>query len=565
VAAPLLLFACRKPAPAPDVVAESRSGPVALREVEVALSAVPAPERAANAPAADVADQVGRYRKAAESLVVERALLQDHPEIDRALRDLGKDYERMRREAVIEVFEREAQAAKPLRVTDAEVEQYFKDHPEEFHRRAQRLVYFIFRRHEDPAKPDATVAFLKGLKERVARGEAFRILVARYSHSETRAFEGRLGMIGRGRLPRRLDEVVFALPKGGVSEPVLVPGGAVMFEVTEVLEEKRFPLEDVRGLVADTIRERKARERVTETLAGHKAPEGSVILDSGAVLRHLESSPEDEVILKLGATEWTVKEFREAAAVEEGRARALPGPTPQERQARLYERLVQQALLFDKLEADGFASAPQRQRVINERVRSRGRVALVRRGIEDRIWKKVDADPSSQRQFYEENRFLYQSPLRLRIRTLRVPARADAPRKIAEMEGLRDALVKGELDLETAATRLGGQVQEAVWLDPAGLGALDPKVRVYLLDMNGPGYTVPFQLNRFLNLVHVEKREEPHQLPYDEVKERVRRDYRDRKQQELYQAVVRDVLAAQSFRFHDDVVRRALAGPATGD
>jgi hypothetical protein len=90
-------------------------------------------------------------------------------------------------------------------------------------------------------------------------------------------------------------------------------------------------------------------------------------------------------------------------------------------------------------------------------------------------------------------------------------------------------------------------------------------VRLYLLDMNGPGYTVPFQLNRYLNLVLVEKRDEPHLLNYDEVKESVRRDYRERKQQELYQAVVRDLLGAEGFRFHEDVVRRALAAPAVGD
>ena len=237
---------------------------------------------------------------------------------------------------------------------------------------------------------------------------------------------------------------------------------------------------------------------------------------------------------------------------------ALPGPSRPERQAELYQDLARQARLFEKLEAEGFAAAPQRQRVVAERVRALGRAALLRRRMEDRIWKKVDADPAALRRFHEENKFLYQSPLRLKIRTLVVPITADAPRKIAEMEAVRTSLANGQLDLAAAGRRLGGEVRDAVWLDPAAMAGLDPKVRLYLLDMNGPGYTVPFQLNQQLNIVFVEKREEPRLLSYEEVKERVRADYHDRKQQDLYQAVVAEVLQAESFRFHEDVVRRAL-------
>jgi hypothetical protein len=561
----VLLAACHKAPPASDVVAETRSGPVVLKDVEAALAGQ-APEPAPSAKPADMADEVGRYRKAAEALVVERALLVNFKDPERALRELGKDYERMRREAVLEVFEREAQAAKPIRVTDAQIREYFKAHPDEFHRPTQRVVYFIFRRHEDPTQPGKTMAFLKGLKERVGKGEPFRILARRYSQSETRSFEGRLGLIGRGRLPKPLEDVVFAVPKGDVSDPVAVAGGAAIFEVTEVFEEKRFALEDVRGLIADKLREEEGRKRIAEALAGHKPPEGSVILDREVLWRQMEAAPEDEVILKVGPTEWTVKEFREVAAdLPQDRVQALPGPSRLERQASLYERMAQQALLFAKLEADGFAAVPERQRVIAERLRVLGRAAVVRKRIEERIWKKVDEDPAALRRFHEENRFLYQSPLRLRVRTLLVPVKSDAPNKIAQMETMREALAQGRLDLETAARRLGGRVQEPLWLDAAALAALDPKVRLYLLDVNGPGYTVPFQLNRYLNLVFVEKRDEPHLLAYDEVKEGVRRDYRERKQQELYQAVVRDLLGAEGFRFHEDVVRRALAAPAVGD
>jgi hypothetical protein len=561
---PLLLLAgaCRQPAPAEDVVAEARSGAVRLPEIEVALgaAATPGARPAPSAGPSGAADDVDRYRKAAEALVVERAIVGDLGEGDRVFqRELGKDYERLRRDVTLELFEREADAARPIRVTDAEIERYFKAHPEEFHRQAQRFVWLIFRRHEDPARPQDTVAFLRTLKERVRKGEPFRILAGKYSQSETRLFDGRLGMMGRGRLPKPLDDVVFAVPKGGVSDPVLVGGGAVLFEVTEVFDEKRFALEDVRVLIADELRKQKRRERVDAALAGRKLPAGSVVLDREALRRQLESAPEDEVVLRVGGSEWTVKSFREAAAsLPPDRMESLPGPAWPERQAELYEDLARQARLFEKLEAEAFAAAAQRQRAIAERLRGLGRAALLRRRMEDRIWKKVDADAGALRRFHEENKFLYQSPLRLKIRTLVVPLTADAPRKMAEMEVVRTSLAKGQLDLAAAARRLGGEVRDAVWVDPAAMASLDPKVRLYLLDMNGPGYTVPFQLNRQLNIVFVEQRQEPRLLPYEEVKDRVRTDYHDRKQQDLYQAVVAEVLQAERFRFHEDVVRRAL-------
>jgi len=565
LAALMLAAGCRKSPPPPsDVIAEARSGNVRLEEVERALTLAPSPAPSPRPKQDEVAEEVERYRKAAEALVVEKALLGDLKDPDSAIRGLGKEHTRIRREVVVDVFERESQAAQPYRVTEADIKEYFQAHPEEFHRPAQRFVWHLFRRHEDPARPEATIAFLKGLKQRVKQGEPFGLLAKQYSHSETRLLEGRIGVIGRGRLPKPLDDVVFSLPEGAVSEPVPVKGGALLFEVTEVFEEKRFPLEDVRTLIAQKLRERKTRERIAEALGDRKPSEGSVVLDAETLARQLEGADEAEVILKLGATEWTVKDFREAMAkLPPDRLQSLPGPSRLERQKELYERLTQQALLFDKLEAEGFAAAPQRQRLIAERIRALGRAVLVRQRIEERIWKEVDADPAALRRFHEENRFLYQSPLRLKIKTLSVPLGPDSPGKMAEMEAVRESLAKGRTDLDSAAKRLGGHVRDGGWLDPAALAALEPKVRLYLLDMNGTGYTVPFQLNRQLSLVFVEKRDEPRFLPFEEAKERVRQDYRDRKQQELYQAVVQDLLRAEGFRFHEEAVRRALgASPA---
>jgi parvulin-like peptidyl-prolyl isomerase len=560
----LACIGCRKPpAPAPDVVAESRSGPVRFEEVERALdSPARAADRTGGRSRHQATDQVALYRRAAEELVVERAILAEVGDLDAALEGLGAEHERLRREAILELFNLEQDRAQAIRVDPEEVRSYYDSHEDEFHRPAVRVVWHLFRRDEDPAKPAATVAFLASLKKRAEGGEAFSLLAREYSQSETRLLDGRLGTLGRGRLPKALDEVVFALPKGGISDPIRVKGGAVLFHVSHLVEEKQFPFEDVRVIIARRLGDRKRQERISEALEGAPPPEGAILLDDEALRRLVESGDPAEVVLQVGARKLTLKEFRELLDRERTEeAESLPRPPLPERLSDIYRRLEGEALLVAKLEAEGFDKAPHREAPLRERVRRQGLKLVVAKRIEERIWKLVDADADSLKRFHQENRFLYQSPLRLKIWTLSVSG-PDLARKASELATLRQALEKGQIDLQAAAAQIGGRVDDGGWLEPAAIAAMEPKVRSYLLEMNGPGYSVPFQLNRRLSVIRVEKRDEPRALPYEEVKDRVRQDYHERRQQELYREVVSGLLRDQLFRFDEDAVKRALAAPA---
>jgi hypothetical protein len=553
---------CRKAPPAPDVVAESRSGPVRFEEVERALAAAArATDRSSPGTRSEAEDEVSRYRSAAEDLVVERALLGETADPEAALKELGPERERLERETILELFTLEQDRLKPLRVDPAEVRGYYDAHPKEFYRAPQRAVWHIFRRDEDPSHPEATVDFLASLKKRVEAGEGFSVLAREYSQSETRVMDGKLGNLGRGRLPKPLEDVVFALPKGGVSEPVRVKGGAVLFQVTQLIEEKQFPFEDVRMIIARRLWEKKRQERITEFLGDAQPPEGSVVVDSEILRRQVESGDAGELVLQVGERKLTVQDFR--TLLEKDRPEApesIPRPPWVERMNELYGQLKAEALLVTKLSADGFTEAPQREAMLKDRVRRLGLQIVVKKRVEDLIWKKVDAAGEAQRRFHQENRFLYQSPLRLKVRTLSVGG-ADLARKAGELAAIRELLLKGEVDMPTAAARIGGRVDDGSWLEPAALNAMESKVRAYVLEMNGPGFSIPFQLNRRVSLIQVEKRDEPRLLSYDEVKDKVRQDYHDRHQQELYKEVVAELLRGQAFRFNEETVRRALAAP----
>ena len=87
----------------------------------------------------------------------------------------------------------------------------------------------------------------------------------------------------------------------------------------------------------------------------------------------------------------------------------------------------------------------------------------------------------------------------------------------------------------------------------------EPKVRAYVLGLNSPGLSIPFQLNHQLHVVQVTDRQEPQVQPYEAVAERVLEDYRQRNQQKLFAEVKAGMLRAEAFEFHPEILRRALS------
>ena len=67
--------------------------------------------------------------------------------------------------------------------------------------------------------------------------------------------------MARGELFPALETAAFALPVGGVSEPVQSPAGFHLVQVAEKTPAYEPSLEDVRASIEQKIAERKTRER----------------------------------------------------------------------------------------------------------------------------------------------------------------------------------------------------------------------------------------------------------------------------------------------------------------
>lgn len=549
----LLLVACGGPKgePPADAVATNRQGAVTFAAIEplvrTAIAGQPAPEHE---------KLVEAYLHAAEDWTVEHALLPGPADLDRALTALGDEREKMHRDAVVELYLQES-LRPDLGVSEAEVVAYFEAHRDRFHRPGQRAVWHLFRRHEDPAHPEVTMAFVESLRQRIAAGESFTDLAREYSQSETRLLGGRLGMVGRGKLPPKLEEIVFSLPEGEVSAPISSRQGVFLFRVADAIPDRTFPLADVRLAIARELRDEKLRQALAAAAADEQLPAGARVLDA-ETLRRAPALGDDEVVLEVGGYRLTVSEVREMLA--ERRRNAPPSLEPGRDMEHFYETLVLRQRLYAKAVREGFV--PRRQAAIDALEQRLGGERWLHQELERRMWEQVDRKADERQSFYDDNRFLYQTPLRLELVVLSAPLGDDPAGRLQRLEGLRRELEAGTTDLAAAAGALGGSVREAGWASAADLAKFEPKVRYYLLDMSGTGYTIPFQLNRQLTLVQVAAREEPRQRPYDEVEDRVRQDYYDRHQQDLYRQVVEEILAGADFRFQREAVLARLGAPA---
>jgi len=184
-------------------------------------------------------------------------------EMEKALQAAGMNVEQVRglleRNLRIDGY-MERQVRSGIRISDADVEAYYRAHPEEMKRpETVRASHILIRADEggagDPQR-QAARARAEGLLARARGGEDFAALARQHSGDGSASRGGELGYIARGGLPPSFERAAFALKAGGLSGVVETPFGYHIIKVTDRrpagvmrLEEAREPLR--RKLEAD--------------------------------------------------------------------------------------------------------------------------------------------------------------------------------------------------------------------------------------------------------------------------------------------------------------------------
>lgn len=144
-----------------------------------------------------------------------------------------------------------------LKITEAEVKEYYQAHLEEFRQGdSVTLAHILFRDDQERAKK--AHAEIKG-------GLAFEKVAKKYSDDAlTRDQGGLLGTLKRGEMLPELEEPAFSLGKGAVSPPVKSPRGIHLLKVLERKPGSQRPLgevrEEIRTRMLDALMESKMKE-----------------------------------------------------------------------------------------------------------------------------------------------------------------------------------------------------------------------------------------------------------------------------------------------------------------
>lgn len=136
-----------------------------------------------------------------------------------------------------------------------EVQKYYSEHKNEFQRPEQVVLREIFVSTE--GKKDAALSELenkaKNLLERVKKGEDFAELAKRHSDGSTAKSGGELGVFERGQLAKDLEDIVFKLNRGQVSDVIRTKTGFLFLKVEQRYEAGLQPVEKVEGEIMNRL------------------------------------------------------------------------------------------------------------------------------------------------------------------------------------------------------------------------------------------------------------------------------------------------------------------------
>jgi parvulin-like peptidyl-prolyl isomerase len=105
------------------------------------------------------------------------------------------------------------------------------------------------------------------VRQRLDQGEDFIALSQQVSRVPNAASGGDLGFLSQGSLPAELDEVIFALEAGEISQPVQGPSGFHIFQVLEIVPAGPPARSEVEGVVIRELRQEGARVFIRECIA----------------------------------------------------------------------------------------------------------------------------------------------------------------------------------------------------------------------------------------------------------------------------------------------------------
>jgi len=155
-------------------------------------------------------------------------------------------------------------------ITPSEISDYYNAHIEDFRLEPEAQVLDIFIKVKEGEDKDAANAKAEDILKRLQKGEDFSELATLFSDGAHAKDGGSIGYVSKGQLKKELDDVVFSLNAGEISQIVTSETGYHIFMVVDRKEGIMLSLEDAHDKIRDILYRQKASEKLDKLMEGFK-------------------------------------------------------------------------------------------------------------------------------------------------------------------------------------------------------------------------------------------------------------------------------------------------------
>ena len=143
-------------------------------------------------------------------------------------------------------------------ITPIEVRQYYDTHIDDFKEPEKARVFNILITINSENWADEKAGFLiEKIQRLIKDGRDFEELAKEYSQGPNAKDGGNLGLVKKGQMIREIDEAIFSLKEGGISDIVKSSIGYHLFKVTEKYQSDLKDFYSVSSEIEDLIYKKK--------------------------------------------------------------------------------------------------------------------------------------------------------------------------------------------------------------------------------------------------------------------------------------------------------------------
>jgi peptidyl-prolyl cis-trans isomerase C len=539
-------------APPRDLLARSALGDVTSQDLEAYVLSLPEPRRR---PVPGEEPKAWRHALL-EEMLVERALDDEGRKAGVLDRPEAQAWLRSQIESLLVEEVRARCIAQRVKVTDAQVRDFYDSHPAEVGHDEQIRLRHIFHRVPREAPPAVRDKARREMGEILAQlraGASFEETARTRSESDTASGGGLIGRLNRGDLSPSLEAVVWRLKEGELSDVVATPVGFHVFKLDGHIPPFKMDFEEAR----ERLRKRLTQEAVERSL---RQQADELLASLGASYRpdNLLSTDPAALVFALGDFRMTRADWqRELAAKPFAAQRGRP------------EREILDETVGDRLRlAEARRSKLEEEPALRRRVEELEEKARVRLAREERL--RATTSAAELREFYASHRERFGEPrlVRLRLVTLGFPEDKPDYAVFERLQELSAEVRSGRRDLADAARSVSTDLSAPrggdlgfIRLDALGEWA-GPKAYSQVEKLTPGELSEPILLERYDSsllryhrvgymLVRVEEVREARVRPFEEVEARVREALTAERRAEIRRRVDREVLASVHAQVYD--------------